>query len=560
MNMKKSFFLIVIIGFIFFDLFLLQMTAESENTFEKGIKAYNLANMKKRSGEPKGELDFLLKSYGIFKDLASDSDYKPLIMGFVVYQRFQSPQIQGLSRDLTEKIPETFFQPAAIEEYVKKEYGEQFPTLEKMGFWASNDITKLDKKLLLEELNKIAEKNRQRAETLLEEARVYKQTAKYQQAVKKLEQSQEIWNLPEVPVLLAECSELETKSRKYRADYEELIAQKRYSEALEGIRKTSGVLPDEEIASKEDEINTLWSNYLFNRAEMSYEKRDLPTALDLVNQSIRIKNTAKAGNLKKDIRKRMKTSAIFVDIGFPGDSKNTMDYEDITSSSNVEIRDTNHIDSSDFDKGTSIGAGFIYLFSPSYGIMVSFSSIKQKCKFHTDYTFYRKWPSGNSYSDQGTMSENANASIKLINVDLLYSKNISNDLYFNLYAGPTVYFSNIDLYAGIGYGGVWWHQGYLRSDWFPFKYNISESNTGIGGNIGGGLEYRIPPFGVFVDFQYYLLLSSEYDWKLVSQQYDGVFGYFYVDNPESQLSYIPDYKMKLNLSTYKINVGFRFYF
>ena len=543
----------IIVGFVCLGVLYFQVNAETETLFENGVRNYKLSVMKRDSGDLEGEKDFLQKAYDIFKDQISANDHRPLIMAYVIFLRLRSLSIQ-----------ESFFLQQAIEEYVKEEFDTQFPTIEKITIFSYNNTTGADKKLLFEELNNIADRNRQKAQSLVEEAKNFMREFNYPEAINKLEQSLTTWILPEASELSEKCKRLEDKSRQIREDYNSAIARKNYQGAIDILESQAvGVLSDDEITSKKENARTLWSMDLYEKAREYFNKRDLDMALKYVNESLEIKYSRNAEKLKSEIKKRHKKFALFFDYGNPRNFKiNPMSYARTRNIPNVaEVKDENEIVANSFDKSSSFGAGFIYLFSRQSGIWFSVSSMKQDWKFNTGYYFYWRWLNGTSASSRNTMVHDAKSSLTLISLDYLAHLNVFSDLYINLYVGPTVYSSNADLYAGIGFGGVWWDQNHtiLYPEWFPFIYHYNEGGFGFGGNIGGGLEYKFPPFSIFMEFQYYLLQNLKGDWQLVNQRYNGGFGYFYVSDPLSQLSNLPTYEVKVNFSTYKITLGARFY-
>lgn len=557
--MKRSIMLSVILCFTCFSSFLFLMFAQSESTFDAGVRQYIQAN-KNRQINQKLERDDLLIAYEIFKNLVPHSDNKALVMGYVVYLRLQTcPQ--------SPQIPRIFFQQEAIEKFVEEEYPDQFPTIEKMNnIFSSNDITKEDKRFLLETLKSIAENSKLRAKQFYNEAVHYRGEYKYEAAINLLKRSQELWDFRETRELIEEYNGLLEKSIKIRADYDALIKGKDFQKALGLLNEAKGILSDDEIKSMENNARTLCDVYLKDKAEKLYseaeaffEKRNLEIARDKCAESLKINRTEKAEMLMDEISKRLKKVAFFINLGSTGTIKpRDMYYTGGNSFAGGVTSDRNTMVSNGFNMSASFGGGFIYLFSQSNGLMISISSIKHGWKFNTDYNFSCTFSNGVNRTFEATLTDNAESSLTPINIDFLLVSTIFKDLNFFLEAGPTIYLANVNLYGRIGGGGIWPDQNVIYDDCFPLQYSILKNGLGgIGGNLGGGLEYRLPPVGIFINFEYYLFPSKKYDWKLINQGYRGLKWNLPLGSPS--VLYLPKYEMKINFSTFKVNLGVRYY-
>lgn len=507
--MRRSHTLIVVLGFLFFNVLSLQVIAESEVSFKNGIENYENSIKKRDANEEKEEIEYLKKSYKIFNDMIPDTDYRSVIMSYLIYLRFQ-----------TLKVEMPFLNQDRVEQYVKDEFDKNFPTLEKIEILSYNETTKSDKGKLLIELFNIAAEKKEKADSLFEKA-LSEQDNNNKKAL--LEEALNIW-------YITEAAELLNKIKKEEKD--------EFEAGIESKKK-------------------------YDEAKKYYKKRNLDNALNSVNDSIRFNPTPEAEELRKKIIKRMEKFAFFLDSGNPENFKiGSMKYHWEGNSTNfAKVVDENDIEARTFSKSSSVGAGFIYLFSRSSGIRVSVSSIKQNWKFNTNYFSSWTWLwKDQSESSRNTMSQDASGSLKLISIDYLLHKNIFSDIYLNLYAGPTFYISDLDLFAGIGYAGAWENpnDNKLYPEWFPFKYQNNTGGFGIGGNMGGGLEYKYPPFSIFIEIQYYLLASQKGYWELINQRYEGGRGNFSIDGPLI-FPNLPQYEMKINFSTYKISMGARIY-
>lgn len=554
--MRKAFILLLILVLFGFSVLRAEQVFEPNGVFEKGFHYYLLSVKSRLANNPKGEMHYLTEAFDVFQEMLLSSaatDNKSLLMSWVIYTRLQILRV-------------TFPFPyqSALENYVKSEYKDQFVTLEKIDALTSNATTRSDKKRALEELRRMAERFQQAARVLLVQAWEEKAKLNYREAVAKLQLSLNTWYLLETQNVLTECLQLVLKSEQCQNAYTDAITNKAYAQALDILKKQApNVWSAEDIETKENNIKRLWSSNLYNLAEENLEKRKLQTARRLIDESLLVCFTEKANTLKKKIQIRQRKRAFFMDMGYPGNFNITeTNYSrTITIPVVAEVTNENTITSADYSKNTSYEMGLLYLLTPVSGFRASITSIREYWKMNTDYAFLWKWLDATSVSSRNSMSENARCTALLISLDYFYQKNIKQDWYANFYLGPTFYHANLDAFAGIGYGSIFIHyQDQLYyPEWFPFKYRNHDSDFGLGANIGGGVEWKFPPASIFLEGQYYFIPVKKKNWRLVEQFYTGAMGIFDVAEP-STLPDLPQYFMKLNLSTFKIVMGVRVYF
>jgi len=201
------------------------------------------------------------------------------------------------------------------------------------------------------------------------------------------------------------------------------------------------------------------------------------------------------------------------------------------------------------------------MFSRSIGIMASIGFFKQQLNVLSDYRFVWTWTTGGSAANTRSMTDSANISMNPVSLDLVTAIDLKKGAIFKLYAGPTLFLTDIDFRARLGYGGLWLWKGNFYPEWFPFEYVIQVKEALFGGNAGIDLEYKYSTFSSFyLGFQYFWLPKKTYELRVIAQSYPGQIcgNTFTVGNPYD-LPNLPDYRIKLNLSFYKIFLGMRFY-
>jgi hypothetical protein len=148
-----------------------------------------------------------------------------------------------------------------------------------------------------------------------------------------------------------------------------------------------------------------------------------------------------------------------------------------------------------------------------------------------------------------------------ISLDLITILRLGKSASINLYGGPTLYLAKIDLKGQVGYSVTGTKSdGYAYVDWFPYEFQVSESASLFGANIGLDFEYLLGNnIGVYVGIQYFYVPKKEYNWQLIVKRYDGEFGNFYISDPSGN-ELLENFNSEVNLSTYKAHLGFKIYF
>jgi len=532
--------------------------------YEDGLSNYKDANLAVLVNDRQGEQEKLEAALKIFESLAK-SDNKSLIMYYL----------------LSIKLGKHFSLEEMLFGYVKKEH-EDFPLVEQMKFYGD------DKTFILDKLKEIAGQNEKQAIKLLEEAKNFAQLDDYQAALDKLQQAEKLWELDEVKTLETKYVQIEQekKSSVLLEKVKDLSNRGLYKDALDILYREKGFLPVQKFDALETGIKKKWAESRLEEArrknkakqyyntiglcDEAYNIYPLKEALELKNEAIKKEQEAQRKQQEKKnriIRQKPKAGlSVFGDFGIVGNNNlvdmnfswngNSNQYADVTDRNNVltKTQDEN-------EKNYTYGFGLVGMFSPSVGIMASVCFLEQPLKVFTDYKFSWIWWDSRSFSVTGTMSDNAQISMTPVSLDLIVATNLKNGTFFKLYAGPTLFLTNIDFRAPLGYGGVWEKGSYIYPEWFPFEYVAQVKESLFGANAGIDLEYKSTAFSSFyLGFQYFWLPPKTYDLRVIAQSYQGQIwdNYFTIGNPYD-LAHLPDYKIKFNLSFYKIVMGLRLY-
>jgi len=523
-------------------------------TYKKGINSYKKANVAHMVNDKDGERKALEEAWQIFEKLASSNDSKSLVMYYLISLKL------GKKVSLQQQL----------NQYVKKEH-PGYPTIERVTFLGG------DKAFILDTLKKMAFENERKAKALLKEAKDNAAGEKYQEAADKLSEVEKFWGIDGIDMLKNKYQRLnkEKKSALVIKRAKGLTRKGLYQDAIETVDGAVGLLEPSEITSLKGEVKNSWYRKVFNEAKIEYKNKHYDRAIGKCDEAYRILPSDEALKLKRKSEKRMKGGmkgrfALFGDFGIIGAFKmDPMNYNWTgNSTSFVNLSDNGVITSKlavkDEEKtalGYGISGGLVILFSPSFGVSASISSFfKQTFDIESDYTFSWTWSDGRGSTDGQLFSDSGTMSVVPINLNLYMVIKMSDSTFINFYAGPSLFLTNIDLKTRIGYGGVGLKDnGYYYVEWFPFEYQIRKSESIFGGNFGADIEFKGRKAGLYLGFQYFFISEKEYKWDLVVKRYSGEFGNFYVSDP-SQLSTLPSYKSKINLSTYKMHLGIKLYF
>lgn len=523
-------------------------------TYEDGIASYNEANIAKMAGgAKKDEQKALKRAYQIFKALATEKKPKALIMYYL----------------LALKLGETFPHQNLLNGYVQSEHPD-YRTIEGL------EILSADKTQVRDKIKDLAVQNREKAGELIEDAKNFADQGDYGSALDKVSEAKKLWRQDGTSALESKYTRLkkEKDTKQLISRVKELTRQDLFQAAVKTIDGAKKLLDQSQVASLKGEVKGSWYRKVLNEARIEYKNKNYSEAIDKCDEAYRILASDEALKLKRKAEKRIKSGvtrrfAFFADFGMLGAFRmEPMNYSwNGNSTSIVDLRDhgtlTGDLDVEDEESaklGYSFSGGFIVMLSPSFGISASISSLfKQKFNIESDYSFSWEWLDGRKNTDNRYFTDSGSISVTPISLNLLATLKKTGSSVITLYGGPTLFLANVDLSTRIGYGVVGLKSdGYYYVEWFPFEYRIKTSESTFGGNIG--IDYE---FGgktrAYIGVQYFFAAAKEYQWELDVKRYDGEFGYFYVSDP-SQFPSMPSYKSKINFSSFKINVGIKFFF
>jgi hypothetical protein len=525
-------------------------------SFKEGIQRYNEANMAHTiSAGGKEEMKKLNEAYTIFKNLASEENKEALIMYYLV----------------STKLKKTFSQPLLLNNFIKHQH-PTYATIKGLP------ILEPDKQTLLNDVRKLAEQNRQKALALIKQAALDYKVGKYGDALDKINEAGKIWKIENINEKRYKYSKKKKQHTKENLEKQivALAAKGLYKDALDLLEKGKETLDPGKVAALKGDIKNKWYQKTIAEAKTEGKNKHWDLAIKKCDDAYKIVASNEALKLKRKYERKKQgydkgRFALILDFSVTDPFKIHPDSYEFAGNSRpyVFLRDSSEISAEmkvnkedEAKVGYGFSGGLAYLFSPNFGISFNISSLlKQKFYISNDYTFDWTWASsGYSYSRSKKFMDSGTISATPISINLLILRKLANSTILNIYAGPTLFLSKLDLTSHFGYGTASTkNDGYNWVDWYPFEYHIKENTSVLGANIGINLEIQTRTYSnAYIGFQYLVAPNKEFNWKLYEKKYDGELGNFYTTEFEGRN--LPKYKSEINLSTLKFNMGVKYYF
>lgn len=223
--------------------------------------------------------------------------------------------------------------------------------------------------------------------------------------------------------------------------------------------------------------------------------------------------------------------------------------------------------SAELDKPMGFDGAFNYYFAKGLGIQVRID-VNSKAKFSdggmSDYQLNWTWQSGESYSADASWPVNGDLSLTVISGNVIY-KIQGNSMLVPLVSGGVSFFSGkVNADTLVGYAETWEIAPYQFIDYFEIPARLDESISGIGFNVGGGLDLAFSQsIAVNVDARFFARGSIEAPWKLQPGTYTSNVQEGWtltLSQADVELLQQAISSFKLNLSFFKISLGLKFMF
>ncbi len=225
----------------------------------------------------------------------------------------------------------------------------------------------------------------------------------------------------------------------------------------------------------------------------------------------------------------------------------------------VSFRETNYsefIGSSGFGLNTGISVFFNY----KLGVGINASFMKTTFDINNSFDWNWEWWDGTTGNITPKNWENTGSVSTIpISLNIIY-RIVSNEQFkVNLFAGPTMYLTSVELDGNGGYAdGPILYSGSYYIDWYDFPLESSVSETVFGGNGGIELEYMFSEsMNLYFAATYYFAGDLNLNWMVKPGQYTGEFGSLIGEVSNSGI--LPGYTIPIKLSTYTLGFGIKIY-
>jgi len=174
------------------------------------------------------------------------------------------------------------------------------------------------------------------------------------------------------------------------------------------------------------------------------------------------------------------------------------------------------------------GAGFSYLFTDNLGIEVRVDYMNSDAEVTASYNVNWEWSSStSSNSETYTFPNIETGSLSVMPISLNIFYKAQTESYLTPYiSGGLSYFNGnyeVNTRSMYAYPYEYTSQGYnwIDIEWWTFDYKIDESISGIGGNIGGGVDLRLMEvFSIGIEARYFVGPKvDDLQWEIVRKDY-----------------------------------------
>ena len=225
----------------------------------------------------------------------------------------------------------------------------------------------------------------------------------------------------------------------------------------------------------------------------------------------------------------------------------------------ISFNETNRSIFSD-SSGLGFNAGIAFFFNYKMGIGVNASFLKTSFDINNSFNWnWEWWDSDQGSIDAKTWTNRGSVSAIPVSVTLIFRAISKDKIKVNLFAGPTIFLTTVELDGNGGYAdGPLLYKGSYYIDWYDIPLELSTTESVFGGNAGIELEYMLSDsMNLYISAAYYFAGELNLDWQVKTGQYTGEFGYLVgtITNPDL----LPGYTIPVKLSTFTLGAGIKIY-
>ncbi len=207
-----------------------------------------------------------------------------------------------------------------------------------------------------------------------------------------------------------------------------------------------------------------------------------------------------------------------------GYSVNDLSYSDSFSAGVLQNATSTGNVTLELEKPFGFDSSFNYFLTGGLGIQLRFDyNAKSNFTDASESTFglNYSWTSGGSYTTEEKWSVEGDVTLMIISGNLIY-KVQGAGIFAPFFSGGASYYSgNIKASTTGAIATTWLSYPYRYVDYFDIPASLDSPFSGIGFNVGGGIDIRFSNnIGFTVDARYFVLKKVEENWEINPGKYD----------------------------------------
>jgi len=206
-----------------------------------------------------------------------------------------------------------------------------------------------------------------------------------------------------------------------------------------------------------------------------------------------------------------------------GYSVNSQSYSDSFSAGLLKSATTAGDVTQELEKPLGFSGSFNYFLAGGLGIQLRLDyNLKSNFTDASKSTFKMNWSwtTGGSSSEEAEWPVVGDVTLMIISGNLIYKLRGAGMIAPFFSGGASYYSGKLKANTTGGYGTTWFSSPYRYIDYFKIPADLDTSFSGIGFNVGGGLDILFSRnIGLTIDARYFLLKKVEDNWEIQGGEY-----------------------------------------
>ena len=250
-----------------------------------------------------------------------------------------------------------------------------------------------------------------------------------------------------------------------------------------------------------------------------------------------------------------------------GYSVNDMSYSDSFSEGILQSATSTGNATAELEKTLGFDGSFNYFLAGGLGIQLRFDyNLKSnftnasKSTFELDWS----WASGESYTKEEEWPLEGDVTLMIISGNLIYKVQGAGMFAPFFSGGASYYLGKLKANTTGGLAHTWFSYPYRYIDYFDIPADLDTSFSGIGFNVGGGIDILFSAnIGLTIDARYFILKKVKENWEISAGNYKANMDEaWYLTVSEEMAKSLQEEIgfFELNTSFFKVSAGLKFLF